>query len=61
MKVEFDLSKYTTKADYKNTTGVDISKFAKKIDLGCLKSNVDKLDIDKFKNIPSNLSNSKIK
>ena len=61
VKVEFDLSKYATKADYKNTTGVDISKFAKKIDLGRLKSNVDKLDIDKFKNIPSNLSNSKVK
>ena len=26
-----------------------------------LKSNIDKLDIDKLKNIPSNLSNSKSK
>ena len=30
MKVELDLSNYTTKADLKNATGVDTSKFAKK-------------------------------
>ena len=33
----------------------------KKIDLANLKSNVDKLDIDKLKNIPNNLSNLKSK
>ena len=33
MKVELDLPNYATKADLKNTTGVDKSKFAKKIDL----------------------------
>ena len=38
------------KADLKNATGVDTSKFAKKFDLASLKSNVDKLDNDKFKN-----------
>ena len=31
----------------------------KKIDLGNLKSDVDKLDIDKLKNVPCNLSNLK--
>ena len=43
VKVELDLSNYATKADLKNATGVDTSKFAKKkVDLANLKSNVDK-------------------
>ena len=46
LKVELDLSNYPTKADLKNTTCVDTSKFPKKVDLADLKSNVDKLDID---------------
>ena len=46
VKVELDLSNYATKADLKNTTG-----------LANLKSNVDKLDIDNLKNIPTDLSN----
>ena len=49
VKVELDLSNYATKADLKNATGVDTSKFAKKIDSADLKSNFDKLDIDKLK------------
>ena len=61
VKVELDLSNYATKADSKNATGVDTSKFAKKVDLASLKSNVDKLDIDKLKNVPTNLSNLQIK
>ena len=47
VKVELDLSTYRTKADLKNATDVDTWKFAKKVDLASLKSNVDKLDIDK--------------
>ena len=31
MKVEFHLSNYATKADLKNETGVDTSKFAKRV------------------------------
>ena len=31
IKVELDLSNYATKADLKNATGVDTSKFAKKL------------------------------
>ena len=82
-----------TKADLKNVTGVDTSKFAKKVNLASLKghtylkklgaesywfvqvsvtfqltqgtkglkSNVDKLDIDKMKNVQTNLSNFKSK
>ena len=34
----------------KNEIGVDTSKFAKKVDLVSLRSNVDELDIDKLKN-----------
>ena len=61
VKVELDLSNYATKADLKNVTGVDGSDFAKTIDLANLKFGVDKLDVDKFKNIPTNLRNLKIK
>ena len=60
VKVELDLSNYATKVDLKNTTGVDTSGFAKKkTDLANLKSDVDKLDTDKLKKVPSNLSNLK--
>ena len=61
VKVELDLSNYATKADLKSATGVDPSKFAKKVDLASLKSNVGKLDIDKRKNVLTNLSNLKSK
>ena len=61
MKVELDLSNYATKRDSKNATGIDTSSFAKKVDLANLKSNVDELDIDKLKNLATNLSNLKIK
>ena len=54
VKVELDLSNYETKAD---ATGVDTSKIAEKVDLASLKSNVNKLNIDKLKNVPTNLSN----
>ena len=61
MRVELNMCNYAAKADWKNAGGVDTSKFAKKIDLANLKSNVDKLDIDKFKNLPINLSKFKSK
>ena len=50
LKVELDLSNYVTKEDLKNVTGVDTLKFAKKVDLRSLKSEVDKLDISKLEN-----------
>ena len=40
-------------------TGIDISSFAKNVDLASLKSNADKLNIDKLKNVPSNWINFK--
>ena len=41
VKAELDLSNYVTKADFKNATGVDKSKFAERVDLATLKSGVD--------------------
>ena len=38
-----------------------MSKVAKKIDVANLKYNVDKLDIDKLKNVPTNASNLQTK
>ena len=55
------MSNYGTKTDLKSETGVDTSSFAIKIDLASLKSNVDKLNIDKLKNVPTNLNNLKSK
>ena len=59
VKVEFDLSDYATKTDLLDATGIDISSFAKKVDLANLKSSVDNLDIDKLKNFLAILSNLK--
>ena len=59
--VELDMYNYAAKAGFKNATWVDTSRFSKKVDSANLKSNVDKLDIDKLKNIPTNLNNLKSK
>ena len=61
VKAELCLSNYATKADLKDASGVDTSKCAKKVDLASLKSKVDKLNIVKLKNVPSNLGNLKSK
>ena len=55
--VKLDLSNYATKADLKNAIGVHTSKFAKKFDLAY----VDKSDIDKLKNVQTDLWNLKSK
>ena len=54
VKVELYLYYYATKADLKNATGVDTLKFAKNVDLASLKSEIDKLDIDKLELIQLN-------
>ena len=56
VKVEWHLSNYATKTDW-----IDTSSFAKKVNLAGLESNVDKLDIYKLKNVPTNFSNLKRK
>ena len=61
VKVELDLSNNPTKADLKNATIVDTSDFSKDTYIANLKFNVDKLDIDKLKNVPSGLSSLKSK
>ena len=59
VKAKLDLSNYAIKAGLKNATGVYTWDFAKKTDLANSKSNIDKLDIDKLKNVPTNLGNLK--
>ena len=54
--VKVDLSNYVTKADIKNISHVDSSSFALKRNLANLKTEVDKLDTDKLKTIPVDLS-----
>ena len=50
------LSNYATKVDIKNISHVCTSTFALKKNLANLKSEVDKLDIDKLKPVPTDLS-----
>ena len=56
-----DLSNYATKKDIKNITHVDTSSFALKTNVANLKTEVDKLDIDKLKILSNSLSNLKTK
>ena len=56
IKVKIDLSNYATKTDIKNISHVDTSSFALKTNLASLKTEVDKLDIDKLAPVPVDLS-----
>ena len=56
INVNIDLSNYATKDDIKNITHVDTSSFALKTNLANLKTEVDKLDIDKLVPVLVNLS-----
>ena len=56
INVKVDLSNYATKIDLKNVTHVDTSSFALKTNLASLKTEVDKLDIDKLVPVPVDLS-----
>ena len=51
IKVDLDLSSYATKAELKNSTGVDTSKVAAKFALASLKAQIDKIDNDKLKTV----------
>ena len=44
------------KKNFKNATGVDRSKLAAKSHLGSLKTEVDKINVDKLKTVPADLS-----
>ena len=56
INVKVDLSNYATKTDLKNVTHVDTSSFALKTNLANLKTEVDKLDIDKLAPVSVDLS-----
>ena len=56
INVKVDLSNYATKADIKNILYVDTSSFALKTNLANLKTEVEKLDIDKLVPGPVDLS-----
>ena len=50
------MSNYATKADLENVIHVDTSSFALKTNLSSLKTQVDKLDVDKLAPVPVDLS-----
>ena len=56
IKVELDLSNYATKKDINDIAHVDVSGFASKTNLAALKTEVDKIDVDKLKTAPVNLA-----
>ena len=56
IKGKVDLSNNATKTDLTNVTHVDTSIFALKTNLVSLKTEVDKLDIDKLAPVPVDLS-----
>ena len=56
INVKVDLSNYAIKADIKNISHVDTSSFPLKTNLANLKTEVDKLDIDKLVPVPTDLS-----
>ena len=56
INVKIDLSNYATKTDLKNMTHVDTSSFALKTNVANLKTETDKLDIDKLAPVPAYLS-----
>ena len=55
IKAKIDLTNYATKKDINDITHVDTSNFALKTNLANLKTEVDKLDIDKLVPIPNDL------
>ena len=55
IKVIIDLSNYATKKEINDITQVDTSNFALKTNLTNLKTEVDKLDIDKLTTVPVDL------
>ena len=56
INVKVDRSNYATRADIKNISHVDTSSIALKTNLATLKTEGDKLDIDKLVSVPVDLS-----
>ena len=55
-KVELDLTNYATKTDLRNITHTDVISFASKTNSAALKTEVDKIDVDKLKTVPDDLA-----
>ena len=56
IKVELDLSNYATKNYINDITHVDVSGFTSKTNLAALKTEIDKIDVDKLKTAPTDLA-----
>ena len=56
INVKVDLSNYATKTELKNISHVDTSSFALKTNLANLKTEVEKLDLEKLAPVPVDLS-----
>ena len=56
IKFELDFSNYTTKFDLKCAADADTSKLAEEADLASLKSDINKLDIDRLETAHVDLS-----
>ena len=59
INVKIDLSSYATKSDLKNATDADTSKLTVKPNLASLKTELDKIDVDKLEAVPTDLSKIK--
>ena len=53
------MANYATKTNLKNITHVDVSSYASKTTLPALKSEVEKIDVDKLKTTPTDLAKLK--
>ena len=56
INVRVDLSNYAIKIDLKNISHIDVSSFALKSNLASLKTEVDKLDINKLTPVLNDLA-----
>ena len=61
VSVVLDLSNYATKQELNDATGVDTFNLAAKRDFVALKTEVNKLDINKLVNVPTGLNNLETK
>ena len=50
------MSSYATKTDLKNVKHADVSSFASKTNLASLKTEADKIGVDKLKTVPTDLA-----
>ena len=56
INIKVDLSNYATRTDLKTISHIDVSSYALKSSLASLKTEVDKLDINKLTSVPVDLA-----